>query len=98
MHLFKCYIFQMLKVNSCRTARIDNEALFSVDVMEYLIKKGVSYRQAHDVVGKMVKECLNKNKKISELSINQLKDYSKSFKSFFTSLSFSLPASLIYTW
>lgn len=57
--------------------RITDESFFSVDVMEYLIKKGVSYREAHDVVGTMVKECLDKGKKLSSLSAAQLKRYSK---------------------
>ena len=57
-------------------AKIKDESLFSVDIVEYLIKKGVSYRQAHDIVGKMVKDCLDKGKKISDLSPSQLKGYS----------------------
>lgn len=57
--------------------RINDEAFFSVDVMEYLIKKGVSYREAHDTVGTMVKECLDQGKKLSSLSVLQLKRYSK---------------------
>ena len=44
--------------------------------MEYLVKKGVSYRKAHDIVGKMVKDCLDKGKKISELPASGLKKYS----------------------
>jgi len=57
-------------------AKLMDESLFSVDVVEYLIKKGVSYRQAHDVVGKMVKDCLDKGKKISALSNEELKKFS----------------------
>jgi len=56
--------------------RLSDEALFSVDVVEYLIKKGVSYREAHDIVGKMVRDCLDKGKKISGLSADELKKYS----------------------
>ncbi len=59
--------------------KTENEALFSVDIMEYLIKKGVSYREAHDTIGKIVKECLDENQKISDLSIQQLKSYSPKF-------------------
>ena len=47
--------------------------------MEYLIKKGVSYRQAHDTVGTMIKECADKGKKIAELNLAELKSYSSSF-------------------
>ncbi len=73
-----CKIFQTLKVNPAKN--ITDESFFSVDIMEYLIKKGVSYREAHDVVGKMVKECLDKGHKISYLSTAQLKKYSKAFE------------------
>jgi len=57
-------------------ARLADESLFSVDIVEYLIKKGTSYREAHDIVGRMVKDCLDKGKKISSLSSAQLKKYS----------------------
>jgi len=57
-------------------SRLSDEALFSVDVVEYLIKKGVSYRAAHDIVGRMVRDCLDKGKRISDLSNAQLKQYS----------------------
>jgi len=57
-------------------SRLADEALFSVDIVEYLIKQGVSYRQAHDIVGRMVKDCLDKGKKISHLSNQELKRYS----------------------
>lgn len=57
-------------------SRLSDEALFSVDVVEYLIKKGVSYRAAHDIVGRMVRDCLDKGRNISGLSNAQLKKYS----------------------
>ncbi|MCX5695091.1 MAG: argininosuccinate lyase [Candidatus Omnitrophica bacterium] len=57
-------------------SRLGDEALFSVDVVEYLIKKGISYREAHDIVGSMVRDCLDKGKKISSLSAAELKKYS----------------------
>jgi len=58
-------------------AKLMDESLFSVDILEYLVKKGVSYREAHDIVGRMVKDCLDKNKKISSLSAKELKRYSE---------------------
>jgi argininosuccinate lyase len=58
------------------SSRIQDESLFSVDIVEYLIKKGVSYRQAHDIVGRMVRDCLDKGSRISSLNRKQLKAYS----------------------
>lgn len=61
-------------------SRLMDESLFSVDIVEYLIKKGVSYREAHDIVGRMVKECLDKGRNISALSAGELKKYSPKLK------------------
>jgi argininosuccinate lyase len=58
------------------SAKLMDEALFSVDIVEYLIKKGVSYRDAHDIVGSMVRDCLDKGIKISSLNNAQLRKYS----------------------
>jgi len=70
-------LFQNIVIEKEAVAsRLSDEALFSVDVVEYLIKKGISYRQAHDIVGKIVRDCLDKGKKISDLSPAQLKKYS----------------------
>jgi argininosuccinate lyase len=61
-------------------SRLNDESLFSVDIVEYLIKKGVAYREAHDIVGSMVKELLDKGRKISSLSEKELKKYSPKLK------------------
>jgi len=58
-------------------AKLTDESLFSVDIVEYLIRKGVSYRDAHDIVGKMIRDCLDKGKKISGLSSQELRRYSE---------------------
>lgn len=71
-------LFKNIKVNKSEIAsRLNDESLFSVDIVEYLIKNGLSYRQAHDIVGKMVKDCLDKGKKISSLTTAELKRYSQ---------------------
>ncbi|HOD12257.1 MAG TPA: argininosuccinate lyase [Candidatus Omnitrophota bacterium] len=70
-------IFATLKVKKDQAKRsIINESFFTVDLMEYMIQHGVSYREAHDIVGKMVKECLDKGNKLSQLTLDQLRKYS----------------------
>jgi len=70
-------IFTSLKVKKGNAAnRVLDESFFTVDVMDYLIKKGVSYRDAHDILGQMVKDCLDHGKSISSLSLVELKKYS----------------------
>ncbi len=73
-------VFAALRINEAEVSRrIREESFFSVDVMEYLIKKGVSYREAHDAVGKMIKGCADQGRKIEDLTLAQLKGYSPSF-------------------
>lgn len=73
-------LFTTLKVKQDKiNTRIHDESFFSVDVMDYLIRKGVSYRDAHDILGRMVKDCLDHGKNISALSIKEFKTYSNSF-------------------
>ena len=77
MLLVLVQIFASMKVKKDNAAkRVMDENFFTVDVMDYLVKKGVSSRDAHDILGRMVKDCLDKGKKISSLSPVELKQYS----------------------
>ena len=57
-------------------SRVNAEYFFSVDILDYLVRKGMTYRDAHDTVGAMVKECIDRGKKIADLPVEQLKKYS----------------------
>ncbi len=53
-----------------------DESFFTVDVMDYLVKKGVSYRDAHDILGRMVKDCLDQRQGHILVKLEELKQYS----------------------
>jgi argininosuccinate lyase len=73
-------LFKNIKVNKEAIAeRLLDESLFSVDIVELLIDKGLSYRRAHDITGRIVKDTLDRGKKISELTLRQLQKYSDKF-------------------
>ncbi|MBF0503773.1 MAG: argininosuccinate lyase [Candidatus Omnitrophica bacterium] len=77
MLLVMTKIFASLKVKTANAAqRVKDESFFTVDVMDHLVKKGVSYRDAHDILGKMVSDCLKRGRALSSLSLGQLKQYS----------------------
>ncbi|MDD7794923.1 argininosuccinate lyase [Clostridium sp. 'White wine YQ'] len=52
----------------------------ATDVADYLVKKGVAFRNAHEVVGAIVLQCINENKNIEELSLKELKEFSPEFE------------------
>ena len=49
----------------------------ATDVADYLVKKGLPFRDAHSVVGQMVAYCIEHNKAIDELSFDEFKSFSE---------------------
>ncbi|MCR5356552.1 MAG: argininosuccinate lyase [Lachnospiraceae bacterium] len=45
----------------------------ATDAADYLVLKGVPFRDAHGIIGSLVLYCIEKNKSIDELSIEELK-------------------------
>ncbi len=52
----------------------------ATDAADYLVNKGVPFRDAHGIIGQLVLYCLDKNKAIDELSIDELKSISPVFE------------------
>ncbi len=48
----------------------------ATDVADYLVKKGLPFRDAHGVVGRMVAYCIQKDTVIDALSMEEMKDFS----------------------
>ena len=51
----------------------------ATDVAEYLVKKGLPFRRAHEIVGKIVAYCLKNKKELENLT---LKEYQKFYNGF----------------
>ncbi len=47
----------------------------ATDLADYLVKKGLAFRDAHEVVGKAVSYGLKENKDLSEFTIDELKNF-----------------------
>ena len=54
----------------------NDDFIYSTDLAEYLVKKNVPFKQAHDIVGSIVKFCIENSKKISELTLIEIKEFS----------------------
>ena len=48
----------------------------ATDVADYLVKKGMPFRDAHEVVGKLVFYSISKDKSLDELTIDEFKEFS----------------------
>jgi len=51
----------------------------ATDAADYLVKKGLPFRSAHEVIGKLVYYCIQQNKAIDELPLEELKNFSPLF-------------------
>ena len=49
----------------------------ATDLADYLVKKGLAFRDAHDIVGKAVSYGIKKNKALHEFSLEELKNFNK---------------------
>ncbi len=48
----------------------------ATDVADYLVKKGIPFRSAHEIIGKMVLYCIENNKSIDQLDMSEFKNFS----------------------
>ena len=52
----------------------------ATDVADYLVKKGLPFRSAHEIVGAIVLYSIKENKSIDDLSLSELKEFSNIFE------------------
>jgi argininosuccinate lyase len=52
----------------------------ATDVAEYLVMKGVPFRDSHAIVGKLVAYCIEKGKEIAELTMEEFNRFHRAFE------------------
>jgi argininosuccinate lyase len=69
-------LWENLRVNKERMEKMASSGYtLATDVAEYLVSKGMGFRQAHRAVGKMVRYCLEEGKELEEMTIQEFKGY-----------------------
>ncbi len=58
---------------------LEDEFIYATDMAEYLVNKRLAFKDAHDIVGKIIKHCDEAGLNISDLSISELKNFSEKF-------------------
>lgn len=49
--------------------------LVATDLADYLVRKGMTFRQAHDTVGKLVLHAMDQQKELNQLTLKELKGF-----------------------
>jgi argininosuccinate lyase len=53
--------------------------ILATDIADYLVKKGVPFREAHTIVSKLINYAINKKKSLEQLSLEEYKKFSANF-------------------
>lgn len=70
-----------LKVNRAVLARAaESGYLLATELADYLVTKGVPFREAHEVVGRLVRVCLDSSRGLRDLTLADLRKFSDRFE------------------
>lgn len=62
------------------TDEIDGSFMLATDLADYLVTKGISFRDSHNILGKIVRYSSEENKKLNELCLSEYKKFSDIFE------------------
>jgi argininosuccinate lyase len=85
-YLDSLYIFSQIiktaKINKNRfVAELSNSTILATDLADYLVKKGVPFREAHTIIGNIVKFCEDTKTPFGKISLDNLRMFSPLFDS-----------------
>ena len=74
----------MLKAIKFRPERMRAAAadgfLNATDLAEYLVTKGVPFREAHEIVGRLVRECVESGQRLEDVPLSRLRHHCRHFE------------------
>lgn len=71
----------LIKFNRDTMYRASGSFCLATDIAEYLVRKGLPFRKAHEVTGKIVRYCIEKGKELHELTVEEFKRFSSLIES-----------------
>jgi len=73
-------VIRTLKINPEKMRAALDEDMLATDLADYLVRKGMPFRQAHHVAGRAVRLAGERGVKLSELTVEDLRGLSKLFE------------------
>lgn len=75
-----CNVLEKIKFNKEKMQEsTKNGFLVATDMADYLVRKKVPFRKAHTIVGNIVKYCIDNEKKLCDLTLEELNRFSDKF-------------------
>ncbi|HDY86729.1 MAG TPA: argininosuccinate lyase [bacterium] len=73
-------VLDTLKIDRKRIRKLSGEYLLAVDLSDYLVKKGMPFRESHEVVGGLIKYAVDNNISLLKIPLEKYKKSSKLFE------------------
>lgn len=54
--------------------------MLATELADYLVLKGLPFRETHAIVGQIVRYCIEKRRELADLSLGELKRFAKQFE------------------
>src|SRR5262249_34112010 len=68
-----------IRINSAAASRAASGLLLATDVADYLVAKGVPFRDAHEIVGIIVRRLLREGRGFDDLTVDEWRSHSPLF-------------------
>ena len=72
-------VLRTITVNAAKIEKQLDPLLLATDLADYLVRKGVPFRQAHNITGRIVAYCVGKKKSFPDLPLSTLQSFHKLF-------------------
>ncbi len=53
--------------------QLKDEGLYAADLVEYLVRKGIAFREAHDIIGHLIRDSLELGKRLSDRPLSDFR-------------------------
>ena len=73
-------IVEGLKINKEKVESAAGGFALATDLANYLVEKGIPFRQAHHIVGSIVAYLVNQGRELESITLQELKNFSSSFE------------------
>jgi len=80
LHIFSKLLANIKVKKEKMLAQVKDSFMYAVDVADYLVGKGVPFREAHEITGNIVSYCLKEKKQLSDMFLYELLKFSKLFE------------------
>ena len=60
-------------------AAVKNGFMNATDAADYLVRKGITFRDCHEIIGRIVLHCVNNNTAIEDIPLETLREFSDKF-------------------